>query len=149
MMPPRAATVGNIVRYDDGRTRTRRRRTIALGVGILALAISVEWTLPWMDPPAAHAPHALAAASHAGFAVITDHPHMQDASTPAVPDKFTAAISPRATTTLMALGLITAVAILASCWGTGVWTAVRGPPNELACVLAGRQLLTRFCIARR
>jgi lipoprotein LpqS len=148
LMLPRAATVGNIVRYNDGHTRTRLRNGIALGVAILVFVISAEWTLPWSDSPAVYAPHALAAAPSAELAIVADHPHMQDGSKPIPPDTLTAMVAPRVTTVLIAMGLIAVVTMLAFSWGSASLAPVRGPPRALAGVLAGQQILTRFCIAR-
>jgi hypothetical protein len=144
-----AATVGNIVRYNDARTARRLRSAAALGVVCCVLVIGGEWGFLWSDAPSPHAHHAVAAAPIADFAVVTEHPHLRDGSTPASPEIFTAAVLPRVTTALIALGLIASVVCLACSCGRGALPTMRGPPRALAPVLTGQQTLARFCVSRR
>jgi hypothetical protein len=147
---PRAVTVGHIVRYDEARAGTRLRSAAALAVALWVVLIAAQWELPLSDASAAH-PHAAGAQSahSVEWAVITDHAHVQDGSTPAVPQTIAAAVLPRASIGLIALGLIAAVIVLAGSCARGVLATVRGPPRALVTVLSGQQVLTRFCIARR
>ncbi|WP_245909095.1 hypothetical protein [Mycobacterium neglectum] len=82
------------------------------------------------------------------LAVVMDHPHLQRAmATP--PDTFAAAVLPRVTTVLVALGVAVAVVAAWLYGGHAVWATGRGPPRALAAPTSGRQLLARFCISRR
>lgn len=137
------------MRYDGARTETRLRSAVALAVVCWVLVIAVEWGLPWSDVPSPHAPHAVAVAPVTDFAVVAEHPHLQDWSTPSSPEIFTVAVMPRVTTALIVLGVIAAVVFIARLFGRGALPAVRGPPRAFATVLTGQQTLTRFCIARR
>jgi lipoprotein LpqS len=137
------------MRYNDARTARRLRSAAALCVVCWMLVIGGEWGFLWPDAPSPHAHHAVATASITDFAVVTEHPHLQDGSTPAPPEVFTAAVLPRATTALIALGLITAVVFLACSSGRGALPTMRGPPRALAPVLSGQQTLARFCVSRR
>jgi len=148
-MAVQAATVGDIVRYNDAPTRKRPQSALALAVVIWVLLIGSEVALPWSDGPDDHGPHAVATAASSEFAVVMDHLHFQQASATVSPDTFAIAVVPRVATVLVALGL--AVAVVAA-WlyrGYGIWATVRGPPRGLGPVASGRQLLAHFCISRR
>jgi lipoprotein LpqS len=121
MGPARAATVGNIVRYDDARTGKRLLSAVALAVASWVLVIAAECGVTWSDAPTAHAPHAVASAPGAEFAAILEHPHMQDGSVPAVPDILADAVVLRAITVLVALGLLAVVVVLAGSSGGRSW----------------------------
>lgn len=122
---------------------------IALALAFWVLAVAAEWTLPVTDITPEHGPHALSSAAFNEHAVLTEHPHIGDASALLAPDTFAAAVLPRASTALAALGLITAVAAAVLLWRQTTLASVRGPPRPLSTVLSGRVMLTRLCIARR
>lgn len=143
-----AATVGDIVRYNDAALQTRWRPAVALALAFWVAVIGVEWTLPSAQEPP-HGPHALVAGPHGEFAVPTDHPHLTNESTPVAPDTFAEAVLPRATITLVALALMAALATIAVFWRQASLPAIRGPPRRLAVPQSGRVILTRLCIARR
>jgi hypothetical protein len=141
--------VGDIVRYKDAPTKKRLQSAIALAVVYWVLLVVAEAALPWSEGPDDHAPHTVAAAVVDEFAGVMDHPHLQDGSTDVAPDTFATAVLPRIAPILAAVGL--AIAVVAG-WlygGHGVWAMMRGPPRALTSVVSGRQLLVRFCIARR
>ena len=144
-----AATVANIVRYNEAVSGTRVRAAIALALAFWVVVVATEWALPVTDATPAHGHHALSSALPTEHAVVIDHPHISDASTPLAPDTFAEAVLPRASTALVALGLIAAVAAVGLLWNHTTLAAVRGPPRPLATVLSGRVMLTRLCIARR
>ena len=128
----------DIVRYNDARAKTRLTAAVALAVAFWVSVVGAEWALSGDNVPSAHGAHALATAPHTEFAVVTEHPHLQDESTPVAPDTFAHAVLPRATTVLAALGLIAATATLAASWRQAALAAARGPPRPLAGVLTGR-----------
>jgi lipoprotein LpqS len=144
-----AATVGNIVRYNEAVSGARVRATTALALAFWVVVVATEWALPVTDVTPAHGHHALSSALPTGHALVTEHPHVSDASTPLAPDTFAEAVLPRTSTTLVALGLIAAVAAVVLLWHQTTLAAVRGPPRPLPTVLSGRVILTRLCIARR
>lgn len=74
---------------------------------------------------------------------------MQDGSVPTMPDVLADAVVPRGATVLVALGLLAVLVVFAGSFGRAVIAAVRGPPCTPRTVLSGRQILARFCIARR
>lgn len=132
------------------------RSAVALILAFWVVVIGAQWTLPGTDIAPAHGPHALQSAVHPelpGHAehthVIAEHPHMQDASVPQVPDTLVEAVMPRANTALLALGVLTVVALLAPLWHQTPLAGIRGPPRAFPRVLTGRVILTRLCIARR
>jgi lipoprotein LpqS len=96
-----------------------------------------------------HGPHTLTASSYGGFAVASDHAHIEGGSTPIVPDTFAEAMLPRGTVALIALALIAAIATMAPFWRSALLGRIRGPPRRLLASESGRVVLTRLCIARR
>jgi len=144
-----AATVGDIVRYNDAPTRNQPQSALALAVVFWVLLIGSEAALLWSDGPDDHGPHAVATAVAGEFAVVMDHPHVQQASTALSHDTFATAVVPRVATVLVALVLVVAVAAAWLYRGHGIWATVRGPPRGPGPVASGRQRLSRFCISRR
>ncbi|MET4430188.1 hypothetical protein [Mycolicibacterium sp. 624] len=121
---------------------------------VLALVFSLagigaEWALVGGGASTPHGPHALAAAPGGEFTAITEHPHIQDGSASTSPDSLARPVLPRVSGVLAALGLIVALTTVFTVWQHRATTPVRGPPCSPAIVLAGRQLLTRLCVARR
>ncbi|WP_459167236.1 putative copper homeostasis (lipo)protein LpqS [Mycolicibacterium flavescens] len=128
---------------------TRVRAVIALALAFWVVAVATQWTLPVDDVAPPHGPHAVASASVGEHPVVIDHPHIGDAPTPLPPDAFAEAVLPRASTSLIALGLTAALAVVAVWWRQPALAAIRGPPRAQSTVLSGRVILTRLCIARR
>lgn len=98
-----------------------------------------------------HFGHPLVSSLGGEFAANVDHPHVVDASRHSHhPEQFAAAVLPqRAGAALVVLGLVVAVVAVAGLAGAVVVPVGRGPPWGLAGVVAGRDLLTRFCLLRR
>lgn len=148
-MAVQAATVGDIVRYNEVRTKWRLRSAIALTVAFWALLIGSAPASPWMEPSDNHAAHVLTANVADQLAVVSDHSHLGRDAAAGFPDTFATAVLPRATSVLAALGLALAVVAAWLYGGRAVFGTVRGPPGGPRTVTSGRQLLTRFCISRR
>jgi len=121
---------------------------VALALAVWIVVSGTEWAASNADE-VSHGPHALAASSYGGVAVVSDHPHLGDGSTPVEPDAIAAAVLPRATVALVALALVATVAALALFWRQASPSGIRGPPRRLLASESGRVLLTRLCIARR
>ncbi|KPN48133.1 hypothetical protein AN933_23680 [Mycobacterium intracellulare subsp. chimaera] len=99
-----------------------------------------------------HAGHALLASLGAELVVGVDHAHVVDGSAHSHhPEQFATAVLPqRAVTGLAALVVVAAIVVAVfGVLGAVVVPAGRGPPGGLAGVVGGRDLLTRFCLARR
>lgn len=128
---------------------TRTRAAIALALALWIVAAAADWALPVGDVAPAHGPHALSSALVGEHPVVIDHPHIGDAPAPLPSDAFAEAVLPRPSTSLVALGLIAALAVVAVRWHQPALAAIRGPPKPRSNVLSGRVMLTRFCIARR
>jgi hypothetical protein len=111
--------------------------------------VGADWALVSAPEPAPHGPHALAAPPGADFAAVTDHPHIQDGSTPSGPDSLAHAVVPRFSGTLAAVGLFVAMTTVLIRWQHRPTAHLRGPPRSPTVALTGQQLLTRLCIARR
>ncbi|HET7742763.1 MAG TPA: hypothetical protein VFL67_19105 [Mycobacterium sp.] len=127
-------------------------RWIAFAVLALVLSlagIGAEGALVGGGASTPHDPHALAAPPGGDFTAITEHPHVEDGSAPTGPDSLARAVLPRMSGVLAALGLVIALTVMFTIWRHRASTLVRGPPCSQAVVLAGQQLLTRLCVARR
>lgn len=148
-MAVQAATVGDIVRYDDASARKRLRLATALAVVFWLLLIGSKAALPWPEATDNHPPHAVATTMANEFAVVLDHPHVKQWSVTVSQDIFAAAVVPRITTVLVALGLVVAAVAAWMYAGHTVEATVRGPPRALALAPSGRQLLALVCISRR
>ena len=125
------------------------RSVIALAAAAWLLAVGAELALPYLTTPAAHHPHYVSSSTSGHSAEVVDHAHIQDGDKPASHEAFVAAILPRVTTGLAALGVIAALAALVSSFAHLVLPTMRGPPRRIATTLTGQHLVTRFCIARR
>lgn len=147
-MPVLAATVGNIVRYNDAPTVKRHRACVALVLALWVGVIGAQWAWSATSDATAHGSHATVDGAHGEFAVPLDHPHLEDSSAPALPDTFAEAVLSRAAFPLVAIGLAAAIAGAAMASWPGVWAAVRGPPRSHPRIVPGQQLLIRLCIAR-
>ncbi|GAB3022870.1 hypothetical protein [Mycobacterium bourgelatii] len=80
--------------------------------------------------------------------LTVDHDQAGDGAS-ACPAKFATAISPRATIALAALGLVAVVGVIVAWAAFVVRPGGRSPPAESVLSVSGRDLLTRFCLARQ
>lgn len=139
-----AATVGNILRYNDNaRPHAPLRAVIAVALTFWVVVVGAEWALLGADVTPAHGPHAVSTSP-----VIVEHPHIDNGPAPLAPDTFAMAVLPRVYTALVALGLVAALAAVVSLLRESTLPSIRGPPRALSEILSGRVLLTRLCIAR-
>lgn len=102
--------------------------------------------------PESHRPHhshALLSTVGAEFAIDVDHPHLFNGSLTACHDVSATAVLPRIATTLVELGVAAAVVATLAALSSRAATSGRGPPHVVPPALAGRDLLTRFCLTRR
>lgn len=134
--------------YDAPKTRLWRSAVaVAAVVGALVVAAEIGSSLVGASPP--HVPHSLSAAVGERFAVVVDHPHVEDGSDLSAPPTFTAAVLPRgAAAALVMLSVFAAVAIYARFSTLPSLVLVRGPPRTEQLDGAGRDLLIRFCVDR-
>lgn len=140
----------SIVRINDARTTPWWRPAIALAAVVWALVVAAEIAAPSVGASSPHLPHTLATSSGAEFAVVNDHLHFEDGSSPLAPPAFSTAIVPRgAAAALVALGVCAAAAVLSSFLTRPTVVPVRGPPRRSVLGLTGRDLATRLCVDRR
>lgn len=95
-----------------------------------------------------HHPHALLGSVGGQVTVNVDHAHLFNGSLIECHDVFATAALPRSATTVVELGVVTAVAAITVALTNLAMAPVRGPPRMLP-PLTGQDLLTRFCLARR
>lgn len=151
-----AVTVGGIVNFLDTVAKSPVRALIALAVVFWLAVAGGLWDQSRAEIAPAHAPHALSTHWPAEVGAPTDHehpivahPHAQDGSGPAAPETVGAAVLRRASTGLVAFGLVVVASMVAPLWCQPWRAAVRGPPRGSAQPFAHRNILTRLCIARR
>jgi lipoprotein LpqS len=124
------------------------RSALALIAMIWALAIAANTGVALIESPAPPHPHSTSLAPGGQFADVLEHDHIRDGST-SIPEMFATAVLPRIATSLIAIGLMLAVATIAGWLSYLTSMVVRGPPRPPVAILTGRQLATRFCICRR
>lgn len=137
------------MRPTDARTTSRLHAAVALFAAVWMLTITADSALPLSQTATPHHPHAVAMSDDGDLALLADHPHIGNGSSPAPRDIFTAVLPPRTGTALIALGLIAALAAAGALFARIVLPATRGPPRLHSALLTGQQLTTRLCIARR
>ena len=132
----------------------------APGQRLLRLAIAIAATV-WLliagtsgdiDRFAHSAPdlaHTALTSLTGGSAVNADHTHVEHGSSLTCLELLASAVLPPLASTLVALGLLAAVATLAGLLVDRVVRSGRSPPRAVAAVITGRDVLTRFCVARR
>ncbi len=126
-------------------------------VAVVAAAVAM-WVLVFgghselrSQVPASHPGHALVASLGNEFTVNADHPHLFKGSSAAHHhEAFAIGVLPDGpAVAVAALGVVVAVVAGVGLWWQQVMLAGRGPPRGLPAVLAGQDLLTRFCLSRR
>ncbi|WP_459561278.1 putative copper homeostasis (lipo)protein LpqS [Mycobacterium kiyosense] len=93
--------------------------------------------------------HTAASSLGQAVAVNADHTHADHGSSTAWPELFATSLDPRWVTTLVALGTLALVAIVAALFADRVLAPGRGPPCGITTARSGQDLLTRFCLSRR
>lgn len=96
-----------------------------------------------------HHSHAFLSSVGAEFAINVDHPHLFNGTLTACHDVAASAVLPRIATTLVELGVAAAVVTTLSALSRRVASSGRGPPHVVPRAVAGRDLLTLFCLTRR
>ncbi|MCV7281407.1 hypothetical protein H7J88_17355 [Mycolicibacterium flavescens] len=134
--------------YIDDSFPQRRRALVAVFLAFWIVIVAAEWALPGTEAAPAHGPHPLASVVGAPVAVQLDHPHISQGEIAPSLESFAEAILPRGTVTLIALALVSALAVLPALWRYTSIAPIRGPPRSPV-AQTGRDLLVRFCIARR
>ncbi|MCP9276344.1 putative copper homeostasis (lipo)protein LpqS [Mycolicibacterium arenosum] len=134
--------------YIDGSSSQRRRAVVAVFLAFWTIIVAAEWALPGTEAAPAHGPHPLASAVGAPVAVQLDHPHISQGGSAPSPESFAEAVLPRGTITLIALAMVSALAVLPALWRYAPLAPIRGPPRSPV-AQTGRHVLVRLCIARR
>nr|VTP04376.1 hypothetical protein BIN_B_05503 [Mycobacterium riyadhense] len=127
----------------------RWRSLIVVATVALLVALIGHSAMMHSDTHAAHQPHALLSLVGGEFAVNVDHTHLAKSSVTGCHNVFATAVVPRSATTLVELGVAAAVVAITAVLANLVMAAGRGPPEVPLTALTGRDLLTRFCLARR
>ncbi|WP_082986654.1 hypothetical protein [Mycobacterium gordonae] len=125
-----------------------RTWTAAVVVVLLALLFGHSAMLH-SETHAPHPPHALLSSLGGEASVNTNHAHLLNGASGHCHNEFAIAVLPRSSTTLVPFGVAAAVVAITTMLASLVAPAGRGPPRTLASVLAGQDISTRFCVARR
>jgi hypothetical protein len=130
-----------------------RRPGLRLFIGVaatVAVVAAVGHCGPDLfGPRASHAPHGLLSSPGGESTVGAEHAHLVDGSSTACHESVAAAVLPRSGTASVALGAVMAAVAITGRLAQPPVVAGRGPPRALGAALTGRDLLTRFCLARR
>lgn len=126
-----------------------KRLAVMTVIALWATVFAGQWHVSGHDQ-SVHLPHAVSAAIGDGAgALMLDHQHVSDGSTPHILEGFTAAVLPRTATAAAALSVVALVVGCAVLCGCAAVRAQRAPPDRHRIPLAGQALLLRICIARR
>lgn len=157
-------------RIRRARTRSRRvlgdtRRVVSVldlwgrpSLWSVIAVVAVVWTVVAVgshaldaEHHATHSEHPLATSLGAEFVVDGHHAHLGDGvGASHHPEHLSTAVLPQpAGTALVALGMVTAMVAVSYLVLVLMVSPGRGPPAGMAPVVAGRGLLTRFCLSRR
>lgn len=136
------------MRFDVAPTRPWLLLLVAVAVAMWMLVAATQCLPRWFDTSASDHPHALSASAGDDIALVA-HAHVAPSDISASPEAFAAAILPRVTTVLMALGVIATVVALSGLLAQMVAHAMRGPPRMCVAAFTGQHVLTQLCIARR
>jgi hypothetical protein len=128
-------------------------------MAMAAIAIaSAMWVLvigghsqPRPESSVSDSPPMMVISAGNAFTISADHPRFVDGdSSGKHPEALAAAVLPNSSSTaLAALGVVVAVVAVTAWLAQQLVRSGRGPPCGFAIALAGRDLLTRFCLARR
>ncbi|WP_421841390.1 hypothetical protein [Mycobacterium sp.] len=149
---PGAGGLGRpVLKFPHGKRPWRRSLTAVVVLVWALVAVGAHAGLLSAQHHAAHAAHPLLASLGAEFAVNVDHAHLLDGSVASQHhEQFATAVLPRPATGLVALCLVATVVAVIGVVGRPIVSTGRGPPGGMAAVVVpGRDLLTRFCLARR
>lgn len=138
--PPRISAA----RFSDACRPPRLRFVVAIATAVWVLVGTAGCGLVHTVPSAFDPPHPILTSLHNEFAVTIDHAVLDRSSSHACPKTF-AVVLPMPASVLVALGIVALGAAVAGWFAHPVLAAGRGPPRGLA----GRDLLTRLCLARR
>ncbi|OBJ90346.1 hypothetical protein A5640_02980 [Mycobacterium asiaticum] len=126
----------------------RRRSVIALATTVFLVVLIAHSALLHSVTHRPHHAHALLSSLGEEFTVDRDHAHLAGGSLTECHEVVACAVLPRTTTTLAALGVAAAVIGITARLARHVTPSGRDPPKAPA-ALAGENLLTRLCRARR
>lgn len=131
------------MRYIDASSPQRRRAVVAALLAFWIVIVAAEWALPGIEAERRPMdPTPFASAVGAPVAVQLDHPHISQGGIAPSPESFAEAVLPRGTVTLIALALVSALAVLPTLWRYAPLTPIRGPPRSPVAQI-GRDVLVR------
>ncbi|WP_293003713.1 hypothetical protein [Mycobacterium sp.] len=120
----------------------------ALAVGLVLVALGCGWVhFAGLRFDAAHTSASSPQPTHGS--IHADHASADRGLAPRCSKLLATTALPAQAASLAGLGLVVALGVAAGTWAPRVATAGRGPPVLPGPVISGRDLLTRFGIARR
>lgn len=120
-------------------------------IGIAAILLLLAGTAQLDDDPptSPDAPQVVLTSFTGAVIANGDHLHLKQVPSPGCPKTFDAGILPQLDPGVMPLGLLVALIVVSGWVVERLAQSGRGPPAEPVSFHSGRDLLTRFCIARR
>lgn len=127
----------------------RLRSAIAIAATVWLLIAGTSGDVDRSAHAAPDPAHTVLTSLSGESAVNADCAHVDHSSSLTCLELLASAVLPPLASTLVALGLLAAVATVAGLFAERALQPGRSPPRALAAVIAGRDLLTRLCVARR
>jgi hypothetical protein len=143
--PPPAQSRGAVASH--GPLRLRSAITIVVVVWVLVGVAGC--CLVRSEPSESNPAHAFFTSLSGEFAVNADHAAADCAMSPACPQAYAIAMLPLPATALVALATAVVASTIVGSIAHCAPPARRGPPRGVLAALTGRDVLTRFCLARR
>ncbi len=138
-----------IVRFAGSSRQPPRRLLVAVAATVGMLAIAAHSDVLGPAPEITHPPHILVDTTGTSFALTFTQPHLANGSSYPDHGTFPIVIVPKSSSSaVVALVLTVMLLVAAGSLAQRVAPAGRGPPAALDSAFTGRDLLTRFCVAR-
>lgn len=134
--------------FSDAPQRRLLRSAIAIAATVWLLIAGISGDIDRSAHSAPDLAHTALTSPGGGSAVNADHTHVEHGSSLTCLELLASAVLPALASMLVALGLLAAVATVAGLFADHVLQPGRSPPRALAAVITGRDLLTRYCVAR-
>lgn len=118
-------------------------------IGLLFIALFAAAPASMATPAVPHLDHHASATGVLDHFASVDHEHIAPAVLPGAPEALADALVPRVRPTLLALGLVFAIAVLGGMFVQHRILVGRDPPRSRSFTSPGRTVLAQLCIARR
>lgn len=148
-IPPLGIAQNGVVTFSATYGPLRLRSFISIAVAVWVLVGVVDCWPARSEPFESNPTHAFFTSLSGEFAVNADHAAVDCAMSPACPQAFAMAVLPPPAAALVALAIAVVVTTIVGSVAHREAPGRRGPSRGVPVALTGRDVLTRFCQARR